>query len=505
MIVDDAHRLALLQVVFDEIPDIIILKDDMGNFVFGNAALARLYNVSTDALPGKSDIDFGVEPAMAEAFRANVLAVMAGGKTEVVFERSRDAVTGEIRHFKSIKKPLKTPSGQNQLLIIAHDVTDIVRAQEKLAEHEQRLREVMAATFEGIWDWNIASGRVIHNDQWYALMGYAEGEIADHVAAFAACIHPEDRGRVWEAIQSLLDGHTDTYHSEHRMMCKDGGVIWVMDRGRIAERDAQGNPLRVVGAFADISARKRDQQALELALADANQAARAKSEFLATMGHEIRTPMNGILGMAQLLMLDEVSPEERREWASAIQDSGQTLLNLLNDILDFSKVEAGRLDIDPVAFFPCQLVRETIDDFADQAKTKGIVIVFDCPFERRQYLGDALRLRQMLGNYLSNAIKFTEHGEIRIGLAELSTGMLEFSVQDSGIGIAEDKQAMLFTPFTQVDASSTRRFGGTGLGLSIVRRLAELMGGSVGLESRLGEGARFWFRVALLPVGERCQ
>jgi len=502
MIADDTHRLALLQVIFDEIPDIIILKDENGDFVLGNAALARLYNVHTGALPGKSDVDFGVDPVMAEAFRANVLAVMAGGKTEIVFERSRDALTGEIRHYKSIKKPLLTPEGKQQLLIIAHDITDIVRAQEKLAEHDQRLREVMAATFEGIWDWNIASGRVIHNEQWYALIGYAEGEIADRVEAFAACIHPDDKGRVWEAIQALLDGRTEAYRSEHRMICKDGSVIWVMDRGRVAERDDDGKPLRVVGAFADITARKNDQQALERALADANQATRAKSEFLATMSHEIRTPMNGILGMAQLLMLDEVSPEERREWASTILNSGQTLLTLLNDILDFSKVEAGRLELMPAPFSPCQMARETLAIFDEQALAKGIRIILDCSLESRQYVGDALRLRQMLSNYVSNAIKFTDQGEILIQVSEVAPGVLEFSVKDSGIGISAEKQGLLFTPFTQIDGSSTRRFGGTGLGLSIVRQLALLMGGSIGLESHASNGSRFWFRVVLKALAE---
>jgi len=507
MIADSAHKLALLQVVFDEIPDITFLKDAKGDFVLGNAALARLYNVAPDALVGKSDIDFGVDPVMAEAFRANVLAIMAGGKTEIVFERSRDASTGEIRHFKSIKKPLKTPSGENQILVIAHDITDIVRAQAQVAEHEQRLREVMAATLEGIWDWHIASGRVIHNEQWYSLIGYSAGEIADHVDAFAACIHPDDRSSVWAAIQALLEGRTEVYRSEHRMLRKGGSVIWVLDRGQIAERDADGKPVRVVGAFTDITDRKQDQQALEKALAAANYATRAKSEFLATMSHEIRTPMNGILGMAQLLLSDTVSQEERREWASTILDSGQILLTLLNDILDFSKVEAGRLDLSPSTFSPCHLAHETIAIFDELALDKGIEIDIDCTLGQRLFSGDTTRLRQMLSNYLSNAIKFSESGKVTVRITEcIGEGqprLIEFSVSDSGIGIPADKQALLFSPFTQIDASSTRRFGGTGLGLSIVRRLAELMGGEVGVESREGLGARFWFSVALEPASER--
>lgn len=504
---ENNHRLALLQAVFDEIPDVILLKDAQGNFLLGNAALAKLYDVAPDDLVGKSDADFGVSPGMAEEFRQNVMQIMARGVTEVVFERSRDAITGEIRHFKSIKKPFSDAVGNKQILVIANDVTDIVRAQEQVAVQEQRLRDVMAATCDGIWDWHIASGHLIHNDQWYQLIGYSAGEIPDHVDAFAECIHPDDKARVWQALQSLLHGETSTYHSEHRMLCKDGSTIWVLDRGKIAERDADGHPLRVVGAFSDITANKLANQALEDALLAANQATRAKSEFLATMSHEIRTPMNGILGMAQLLMSESVSEPERQEWAKTILDSGQTLLTLLNDILDLSKVEAGKFELQPSPILPCRIVEESVAIFEKLLLSKHLLIEIDCPLEGRLMSGDGIRLRQMLSNYLSNAIKFTQQGKIRVQVREVAVQngnvTLEFSVTDSGIGIPPEKQHLLFNPFTQVDGSSTRRFGGTGLGLSIVRRLAELMQGSVGVESAEGTGSRFWFRVQLKILADQ--
>lgn len=498
------RNLALLQAVFDEIPDVIVLKDAKGDFLLCNQTVARLYGTTPEAMVGRHDDDFGVPKDVADGFRQNVLGIMARGQTEIVFEDSVDAVTGERRHFKSIKRPFQDADGNNQILVIAHDITDVVRAQHKVAESEKRLRDVMAATQEGIWDWHVGTGQVTHNEQWYRLLGFSKGEIADNVEAFSSHVHPDDRQRVWDQIQALLQGTTQSYHSEHRMVQKDGSVIWVQDRGRIAERDDHGQPMRVVGAYADITERKQHQVALEQALSTAQEATRAKSDFLATMSHELRTPLNGILGMAQMLQMTQVDETTRRDYANTILDSGQSLLRLLNDILDLSKVEAGRLELDPTVFDIKQLMADTTLAFEELAHAKGLTLQTRyCHLRSSHYLGDAMRLRQMVSNYLGNAIKFTAQGSIVLEVGEVSTdgktAQLEFSVSDTGIGIAPEKQSLLFNPFTQADSSTTRQFGGTGLGLSIVSRLAKLMRGGVGLESNVGIGSRFWFRVATEP------
>jgi len=222
--------------------------------------------------------------------------------------------------------------------------------------------------------------------------------------------------------------------------------------------------------------------------------------------------MNGILGMAQLLLLPDLSKEEGNEYARTILNSGQTLLTLLNDILDFSKIEAGKLEFSAVAFDPAQLVRETVTLFTGAVREKGIVIDTDCQGTGgARYRADSTRLRQMLANLVSNAVKFTTQGFVRVDAREISrdrgTALLEFSVSDSGIGIPVDKQSLLFKPFSQADSSTTREYGGTGLGLSIVRRLAEMMGGEVGVESESGQGARFWFRIRaeLIAAGAVCR
>jgi hypothetical protein len=224
--------------------------------------------------------------------------------------------------------------------------------------------------------------------------------------------------------------------------------------------------------------------------------------------------MNGILSMAQLLQMGGLTEKERNAYARVILNSGQTLLTLLNDVLDLSKVEAGRLELARVAFEPGRLIEETVALFKEQAHWRGLVLESTCQIAPgRRYWSDPVRLRQMLSNLVSNAIKFTQSGFVRVEAAEVGgegllhgQALMEFAVSDSGIGIPPDKHSLLFKPFSQVDGSNTREFGGTGLGLSIIRSIARLMGGETGCTSEVGKGSRFWFRVRaeILREDEQC-
>ena len=227
----------------------------------------------------------------------------------------------------------------------------------------------------------------------------------------------------------------------------------------------------------------------------------AKSRFLANMSHEVRTPMNGILGMSELLMQTPLNDKQRR-YVQTLQKSGQTLIQIINDILDISKIEAGKLKLEQIAFDLRQLVTEAQELFSGQAGSKGLrLTTILSEAVGHEYVGDPVRIRQILANLIGNAIKFTAQGQVTVSMAVVDDAVGQtdvcLKVQDTGIGVEPAIQANLFTPFTQADGSTTRKFGGTGLGLAIVKQLAEMMGGTVGVESVPGRGSTFWCTMRL--------
>src|SRR5687767_8805845 len=292
-------------------------------------------------------------------------------------------------------------------------------------------------------------------------------------------------------------------------MAGESSDRWIRERAARKEAEAllerkslelynANQDLRALAESLDARVRERTAE-LESARRVAEMANRAKSEFLANMSHEIRTPMNGVIGMATLLLDAGLTPVQH-EYAQAILSSGEALLAIINDILDLSKIEAGKLELECTDMDLREIVEGVAQLLAIQADDKGLELIVQIHGGVPEYLrGDPMRLRQVLTNLVGNAVKFTASGEVLIEVEAICVqdgrARLRFRVSDTGIGIPPDRRELLFQPFQQLDGSTTRRFGGTGLGLSIARRLAEMMGGEIGVESEPGRGSRFWFTV----------
>ncbi len=281
------------------------------------------------------------------------------------------------------------------------------------------------------------------------------------------------------------------------IMTRLGEERWVADSS-IELRNAQGQSLGSVGLLQDITKRKQAEAELKQAKAIAETATRVKAEFLANMSHEIRTPMNAIIGMTGLL-LDTPLTAEQREFSETIRNSGDSLLTLINDILDFSKIESGKLELEMIPFDLATCIEDALDLFTDQVGQKQLELGYLLdPHIPHTIVGDPSRLRQILTNLVGNAVKFTRQGEVVIevnGQCKNDHHCLHFTVRDTGIGMSEEGMALLFQSFSQVDTSTTRRYGGTGLGLAISRRLSAMMGGKMWVESEPGVGSTFHFTI----------
>ncbi len=508
----------LLRSIIDTAPMRVFWKDRELRYLGCNPAFALDAGAaSPDDVVGKDDFALAWS-AQAEQYRADDSEILRSGVAKLSFEEPQTGPGGQEKWLRTSKVPLR---GRDAAAI------GILGIYEDVSEHkrvERRLRMAIEATQVVLWELDLTLDRLTYDRAMLGVLGIPDSDAPESLCAWLERVHPDDRPMFQERVQLALSPANPVFDMEYRMI---GGASmqWIHSRARVVLRDAAGMPTLAVGTSVNVTTRREREEAV----------GRAKSEFLANVSHEIRTPLNGVLGNLQLLEMSNLDAEQK-EYLSAIALSGKNLLSLINDILDLSKIEAGQMTLASARFSLRSCIDGLVAMQRGRAANKGISLRVALPDDLPTALvGDELRVRQILLNLVGNAIKFTKEGTITISVAardhagarrteegrhwedgvpsatdsapqgapyeEGAPLLVEIAVTDTGIGVPADLREAIFKPFVQGDSSITRRYGGTGLGLTICRRLTELMGGRISVESVPGIGSTF--RVVLpFVVGE---
>jgi PAS domain S-box-containing protein len=411
-----------------------------------------------------------------------------------------------------ISKRMLTPEGISQVVRNAqrmHNTEEAHRrAEAALRESEARLAEAQRIGRIGGWEIRLPNQQVYWSPQIFRILGFEQGEFVPSFHKYIELLHPEDRSKARDSFTSCMETGLP-FRVDVRFKDKRGHIRDMEIHGRPLNRDRNGSVTHLIGTLQDVTDRKRIEAELRIAKETAESAAKARQEFLANMSHEIRTPLNSIMGFAHLLEESKLSPSQQ-EHLDAINTAGKALLEIINDILDLSKMEAGKLVMHNGLFDLRQLLQETGSIFKPGLRNKPVefklTIEEDVPIT---LWGDKGRLRQVLVNLISNAIKFTQEGWVRLRVAisrnDLSQLWIRFEVEDTGIGIPWERQEAIFERFMQADVATSRAFGGSGLGLTISKRIVELQGGRIGVNSEPGWGSTFWFEIPFgteVPQGQ---
>ncbi|MDR3515692.1 MAG: PAS domain S-box protein [Azospirillaceae bacterium] len=454
-----------------------------------NGPAARNLGCEPAAVIGRPLAEF-LQPAMREMLVADI-ASMTPATPECRFELPIVGADGEFRWFLWTNHGYFEANGRLfECHLVGIEITAQKRLETDLRASNDRFRLAVAGTRDGIWDWDVTTGAVWFSSRWKEMLGYSDSDLANDRATWTVVLHPDDRQRAMRLFEEHW--YDDTPLDTTLRFChRDGTVRSILCRGTTV-RDAAGRPLRTIGAHTDVTALTEAREALRIARAEADQANRAKTEFLAMMSHELRTPLNAVIGFAEILrdqLFGPLGSERYDEYVELILQSGRHLFSIINDILDIANVDAGQVTLRETVVRFGPLAQGLVVQFRAQALASGISIdlAFDEPGPMVR--GDDVRIRQILSNLLSNAIKFSHRGDrVRVSTGQRNDGMVFLAVADTGIGMAEEDVPRALMPFSQLDSSLARRHEGTGLGLATVKRLVDLHGATLDIRTRLGEG-----------------
>jgi PAS domain S-box-containing protein len=388
--------------------------------------------------------------------------------------------------------------GSGNVVVMHEDITTRKLAEIQLRVSDERLRLALEGASMGAYHWDLVTGEIVWSEAYRRIFGLPPEAVASY-DSWLATVHPEDREQVDEEARRAQSEHKG-FEAEYRTIWPDGSLRWIIGYGRFYYGD-DGQALRMEGVVADITRRKAAEQELRRAKAEAEAANQAKSAFLSNMSHELRTPLNAMIGFVSLAQAGTLAPEQRQLLAQA-QAASRQLLGLIDDLLDFVRLDTATLGLERQDFELGATLELVLDRMRERALAKGLRLSLDVGADVPRFLcGDAAQLGQVLHKLGDNAVKFTESGEVQLAVRAVerldAEVLLRFEMIDTGVGLSEQQQSGLFQDFQQVDASLSRRYGGTGVGLAIARRLVELMGGQIGVESQPGVGSRFWFTVRL--------
>jgi len=490
---------ALYSSLVENLPVHVLRKDIDGRFTFANRSFCDLLSKPLEDITGKTDFDFYPEE-LAQKYHQDDQRVMETGELFEAVEENKKK--GETRYVQVMKSAVRDAGGKIVgVQVIFWDVTERKKAEKDLAYERFLLETLMDNSPDYIY-FKDTESRFVRISK--ALADYFKLERAcDAIGKTDLDIFDTERARQYLSDErQIMKTGKAAVNKQEEQSWPNGRTRWV-STSKVPLRSGEGKVIGTFGISRDITDRKRAEVQLQAAKEAAEVASRAKSEFLATMSHEIRTPMNGIIGMIDLL-LGTNPTDQQRTYLDLASQSAETLLRLINDILDFSKIEAGRFELESVGFKLRDTLGDTLQTLAGRASKKDLELTYHIPAEvPDELVGDPGRLCQIIVNLTGNAIKFTERGEIAVGVKLQSLVdedvRLHFSVSDTGPGIPDEKQRLIFEAFRQADSSMSRRYGGTGLGLAISSRLVEMMKGRMWLESKVGAGSTFHF-VALFSI-----